>query len=399
MTVFFFIVGLIQGLIIWAMGRTGVALNERARKERELAAISPPNGWPICGLVIPVAGTTPMTETALRSLLEQNYPDYSVRIVMESANDPAAPLVARLENEFPRLKVVVAGPAMRCGQKNHNLLAGVRSLPEETEIFAFCDSTHLARPDFLRCLIEPIARRETAFSTGYHQVESGDATIPTLGYALSVLFMRLLQGMASLTQPWGGALAMSGSAFVRYEVAKLWATNVVDDCSLAGWLQKKGVHVRCAAGALLITRASAHTFRVWDAWLTRQILFLKFCAPGQWLGLGLLCFIMAAPPLWCLWACLRGLLGLGGGTAPFLALCWLCFVAWAVYCWRKLLPKKPASTPWVLSFFCACGMFALVYCRTFFQTHILWANIRYKVGDGGKVLAMRRLKDPPELGA
>ncbi|MDE5831427.1 MAG: glycosyltransferase [Desulfovibrio sp.] len=399
MTIFFFLTGLLQGLIIWAMGQAGLALLERARKERELAAVAPPEGWPPCGLIIPIAGLSPMTGMALKSLLSQDYPDYVVRIVLESANDPAAPLVAGLENEFPRLRVVIAGPAIHCGQKNHNILAGLAALPESVRVFAFCDSTHLARPDFLRCLIEPIARREAAITSGYHQVESGDRGAATLGYALSVLFMRLLQGMSILTQPWGGAMAMTKAAFVRYEVAKLWSTNVVDDCSLAGWLRGRGVHVRHVPGALLITRASAHTFRVWNAWLTRQILFLKFCMPGQWLGLGLVCFIMAGPPIWCALVCLRGVMGIGGGMAPFLALCQLCFVAWAIYGWRKLLPKQPASAPWIFSFFCACGMFALVYGRSFFQSHIIWANIRYKVGRGGKVEAMERLNEAPKISA
>lgn len=399
MPLFFFIVGVLQAILLLALARGGAGLAEKVARDRDLAKHTPRDGWPAVGLVVPVGGVNSLTEPGLRSLLEQDYPDLTVRLVTQTNIEPAAALASRLAAEYPRTAHIVAGPAERCGQKNHNLLAGIATLPPRTQVFAFADSTHVARADFLRCLIDPIARGETAFATGYREVAPATDSVATLGYALSVLFMRLLQSIGALTQPWGGALAMKKTAFARYEVAELWATNVVDDCSLAAWLKKKGAHVRLAAGALLETKIADYRFATWAAWLDRQILFLKFCMPGQWLGLGALCFLMIAPSVWGFWAMARGLLGVGGGTAPFLALCWLLCVAWAVYGLRKLLPRQPASARWLTAFFCACAMFAASYARTIFADGILWGNIRYTVGKGGEVLKILRLPPPRELPA
>lgn len=385
-----FFLGLLQCLVIWAMGQVGISLREKGARNREQAKGTPPGGWPKIAMLIPVSGSHPAMEAALHSLLEQDYPDYLPYIITATDTDSAMGLIERLKDEYPRLQHIVAGQAENCGQKNYNLLAGIRSAGPNVEVYAFCDSTHVAAPDFLRCLVLPVARGETAFSTGYHQVVPADSQTGTLGYALSVLFMRLLQGMTWLTQPWGGAMAIKRSAFEHYAIARLWETNVVDDCSLAEWLAKNGVHVHLAPGALLLTFTHDHALPLWRAWLQRQILFLKFCMVGQWLALGGLCLLMTIPPLWCAYAVLRGLLGLGGGMAPFLALCWLCLMAWVVNGWRKLLPGQASLSRWIWAFLCSCFMFAIVYMGTLWTNVIQWHNAIYHVGKGGVVRNIER---------
>lgn len=387
MTIFFFVIGILQCLLIWVMGLAGFRLNIQAAQQRESAIYPPPGGWPTVGLIIPVAGIRPHTEEALRSLLTQSYPKYTPCIVTDSNQDPAQPLIHQLQREFPFLVHVNAGLSSKCGQKNHNLLAGLTAMSAQVEIFAFCDSTHLANPDFLSCLVEPLYRHKAEFATGYHQVRTLSSSLPVLGYTLSVLFMRLLQGISGLTQPWGGAMAMTRKAFIDYKIAALWENNIVDDCSLAGLLVKKGVKTYLAPGALLTTFADQITFGSWQAWLTRQILFLKFCIPSQWLALGCLCFLMIGPSLWALWAIIMGIIGAGGGAAPFLALCWGFFLAWAINRLRMLLPEKSAATPWLTAFFCSSVMFTLVYCKTLLTRQIIWNKITYQVGKGGKVIS------------
>lgn len=389
MSVFFFLLGLLQCFLIWIMGNAGFSLADKARRDHQLAKTTPPGGWPRCAMIIPVAGAHPHMEISLRSLLNQDYPDCVFCMVTESADEPAAKLIADLRMAYPALLHVAAGKATLNGQKNHNTLAGLKAVGN-ADIYVFCDSTHVAAPDFLRCLVNPIARNETAFTTGYHQVSPGDNRVATLGYAMSVLFMRLLQGMSALTQPWGGAMAIRGSAFEQYGIAGLWETNVVDDCSLAAWLRAKGIHVKLCPGALLLTFVESHPARAWRDWLERQILFLKFCIHGQWLALGAFCAFMIIPPLWCAVSVLRGLFNIGGGTAPFLALCWFLPMVLLVNRWRTLLPDKTGQLQWAAAFFCSCGMFALTYLSTIFRKEIVWRGICYRVGSGGKVMGIRQ---------
>lgn len=389
MVILLFCIGLLQCFLIWTLGQAGYRIEEKAIRDHQLAARVPPDGWPPCALIVPVAGAHPSMEPALRSLATQNYPQYKMFLVT-TRDDQAVNLIGRLAQEYGNIVPVLAPKADKCGQKNLNLLEGIRAAGDYPQIYAFCDSTHIAGSDFLRCLAGPIARGKCAFTAGYHEVEPQDQGIVSLSYALCVLFMRFMQSLPSLTQPWGGAMAMSREAFWQMDIAELWSTNVVDDCSLAAYLAKKGERIRFCAGALLRTWTSNHPYAIWRAWMERQILFLKFCMPGQWLQLGLACLVMIAPPVWAIIACGRGILGIGGGADPFLALCWFCAVSMFIGGWRKFLPTQTAISRWITAFFCSCFMFALVYAGTLFTHTLLWHNTIYRVGRGGRVISIER---------
>lgn len=384
MTLFFFFLGMLQCAFIWVLGRVGKRLQESA--EIQLAEVELPGQiWPACTLIIPVAGRLPTMEAALRTLCEQDYPDLTVILVTAEDEKDALPIVEKILEEYPAVKHVTAPLATHCAQKNANLLAGIEHVPAQTAIFAFSDSTHLARPDFLRCLILPLARHEAAFSTGYHQVAPQDAGPITLSYALTVCFMRLLQGIAAFTQPWGGAMAMTREAFNRNNIRSLWENSIVDDCSLAAYLQKHDIHPKLCPGALLLTWTRRHPFHIWQAWLERQVLFLKFCIRPQWLALGALSCFMLAPVLWGAIAITGGLFNFGNATAAFLALFWILLLAWALLSWTGSLPGNIPFWRWLPAFFIAVCMFAKVWLTTVRSNSMLWHNVEYLVAPGGKV--------------
>lgn len=389
MTVFLFFLGLFQCVALYYLGKNGDRLVARAKRAWEEVRHAPHGGWPRCALIIPVSGNNPVMSLALRSLAEQDYPAYELFLVTSSATDPAVALIRELQRQYGNITHVVSGITSGRGQKNHSLLAGVAEAGRAPDIYVFCDSSHIARDDFLKCLVEPIAKGEAGFTTGYHKVDPQDQRIVTLGYAASVLFMHFMQGLPALTQPWGGAMAIAKRAFVHYRVAELWQANVVDDCSLGALLGREGIHVRLCPGAILRTIAAAHPFRIWQAWLERQILFLKFCMKGEWISLSLICALMTIPPIWCAWVCLNGIFDIGGNTAPFLALCWFCVIGWTVGSWRRFLPRRPAITRWLWAFFCSSFMFGLVYAGTLGAKTLIWNRIAYKVGKGGRVEAVK----------
>ncbi len=390
MTFVFFCLGLGQCLFLFLLFRVGQRLEASARLEREALRYAPPGGWPRLGLIIPLGAVKPETEAALTSLLNQDYPDFIPLIVTAEESGPVQGLLWRLEEQFPGLRHVVAGLAENCGQKNFNTLAGLRALGSDAQILAFADSSHEAKPDFLRALALPIASGEADFATGYHCVRPMDSGLASLGYSLCVQLMRYLQALGSFTQPWGGAMAMSRAAFERLDIAGLWASNVVDDCSLAAFLFKRGLKVKLCAAALLSTKAHNESWSCWRAWLMRQILFLKFCIPGQWRLLGILVALMAIPPIWAGLVLLLGLVGKAAGAAVFMALLWLISLAWALRGWRAAIGKNIPLGRWLLAFYCAVGVFSLDYLLSIAAKGIKWQKIAYTVGPGGLVLAIQR---------
>ncbi len=368
-------------------------LASQGRKLRTMAALLPRqcDFWPSVGLVIPCAGSHPDMEKALRSLIEQQYAgDRKCVLVTAADNEAAAELAERLCGEYEDAAHVVAGKAEGCGQKNHNSLAGVQHLGDSVDVYAFCDSTHIASPDFLQRLIAPIAAGEGVFSTGYHEVVPMDKELVTLAYAFCVLCMRILQGLSKFTQPWGGAMAVKRTSFRELGIADFWKSNVVDDCSLTTFLQERSVRVCLCPGALLRTRAEHHSGDVWRAWLDRQILFLKFCVPVQWVLLGVLILAMGLVQPLALIFFLGGLTGLVKGGYLLLSLLYLAATAVALSCLRPLMPHHIP----LIRFLGAFWLTLCTACTTFLKTiparGILWHGIWYSVGRAGRVEGIER---------
>ncbi|MCL1985356.1 MAG: glycosyltransferase [Betaproteobacteria bacterium] len=346
---------------------------------------------PKVGVVIPVAGQRSGMATALRSLLEQDYPCYEVVFVTAESDDPAMPCIRTLTEEFSHARHVTAGRASRCGQKNHNTLCGIAALGKDTAIYAFCDSTHTAPRDFLGTLVRPLVAGETAFSTGYHTVDALDDQPVTLGYQITVIFMRLLQAISAFTQPWGGAMSISRPAFERYNIAELWAENVVDDCSLAGLLMARRGYMRLCPAALLRTQAAAHEWEQWVAWFDRQILFLKFCTPVMWYLMGLGLALLFAPTLCSLallvfWP-MVGCIPVWSVPAAAAHLIFLLYFALAL---RDFSRRRAPAPAWLCAFALNYCLMAWVYARSIACRHLRWHDTTYCVGGGGRVLSLDR---------
>ncbi len=353
-----------------------------------------PETLPTVAMIIPAAGNSPLMEKALSSLLEQDYSKIIPVIVTGSEEDPAYALAQRLQEVHPELLCLAAGPATTCGQKNHNTLHAIDHIGTKADIYVFCDSSHTAQSNFVRELVWPIVNNEAGFTTGYHAVIAKDTQCVTLAYQVSVLLMRLLQAVSVFTQPWGGAMAISRKVFEQHNIADFWKDNVVDDCSLASMLMERRLHVQLCPHAILETQAQNHALPTWQAWMQRQVLFLKFCVISQWYLLGIFAALMTLPVFFSCLYILGGftnLLPSSWGWSVLFACLHLGVLSGIVLGWRELLPQKTPAFAWLKAFFASCAMFFKVYIATINMWHIDWHGFRYDVKKGGIVRHIRKL--------
>jgi len=341
-------------------------------------------------LIVPVAGTPPALGERLQALLHQDYPDYQVIFATRDRDDPATAVIAALIWGNSRARLVMSGPARTCGQKNHNLLAGVKLAGEEPEVLAFCDSNQVAPPDFLRRLVAPLARGAGEVASGYHHVIPGDSRLPTWGRAVAVLTLFLTKAVPWLNQPWGGATAIRRDLFSRLGVERLWAETVVDDVSLAARLIQARVPVRLAVGADLATPVAGDTLATWESWLFRQWIYLKYYLPGSWLAAGaffhLLTGLTLVTAVWLLLASWGGVTLWRGFTA-FVFLTILSVLALVL---RTLHPKPAPWPKWLAACLAALCLASWVHIRTCLTQKISWRGTVYGVDWRGRVTSIRK---------
>ena len=348
-------------------------------------ASGPWPAYPRVALIVPLTGNTPEMRAALTSLLTQPYPNYETVLVTRDLEDPATSLVQSLLSRHPQSRHIVSGPASGCSQKNHNILAGLGVLDDSVEILVFCDSTHDAPPNFLQELIHPLATGAAVLTTGFHRIIPGDARVATLGMLQTVLTIHLLHSLPSVILPWGGATAILRSVFRESGVEGVWGSSMLDDLPLGRRLLRFGIRVVPVAAATMSTKLTGQTLDGWSTWLTRQILYAKYCLPLSWLAASLAVIGLAGPILLAGLAVLGGLVGL---TAPPLALASLGFllVFTAIGAWcRTLVPQKAPLGPWLLAFYANIFMAAWCYLKTWRTNTLSWRGISYRVTWGGRV--------------
>jgi ceramide glucosyltransferase len=359
---------------------------------------SPPDAakplrWPQVALIVPVAGAAPGLAARLTSFLEQDYPVYQMVLVTRSREDPATAVIGALLPHYPRARHIISGPATSCGQKNHNLLAGLKMADPAAAVLAFCDANQVAPANWLRELVRPIAAVQRRVVSGYHHLLPQDRNLGTVGRAVVVLMLGLAKGLPPLNQPWGGSTAISRDLFASLAIDRLWRENVVDDVSLAARLQAAGIQVGYPAGAPLVTPLGGESVKSWEAWLTRQWFYLKYCLPGSWMAGGGVVVLLGGLVVLAAGGCLLAPWEAVSPAAGVAAATFLTLLTGLGASLRRLHPQPGPLWNWLAAFYAGIFMAGWCHLRTWRSDRLCWRNICYRVGLRGKVLEVKEGRD------
>jgi hypothetical protein len=377
-------------ILLVLLGFTAL-IREGGMPLRQAATATPdePHRWPRAALIVPVSGAPSALGSRLRTLLTQDYPDYQVLFVTKDAAEAATPVILGAIRGHAHARHAVSGPARTCGQKNHNLVAGVRLAGKGPEVLAFCDSNQMAPPTFLKDLVRPIALGQAVVATGYHHVIPLEGGLAPLARAVVVLTLYLTKSFSWLNQPWGGATAISRSVFNALGVARLWGRTVVDDVSLAARLQQARIPVCLAPRATLTTALDREPLSGWTHWLFRQLIYLKFYFPGSWLAAGFFQVTLAALVVLSAAACLAAPWGWASPATALPALLFLAVFSSQGLWLRRHHPCPGPPLPWLGAFYTVMLLGGWVHLRTALTRTMTWRNISYRVNWRGDVVDIR----------
>lgn len=344
-------------------------------------------------VLVPVGMIVSNVEQALDSLLNQNYSDYRIIFISASTNEPAAGLINTICNKFTHASHVVAGKARYCCQKNHNLLAGLKEVQPEEEVLVFCDSSHIADPDFLRRLVAPIINEEALMTSGYHYIVPGDKRYGTFCHLLTVQTIHMLfQAIKAFAQPWGGAMAIRKSTFYTHDIPKLWSTAIVDDFTMGPYLESKGIRVTPVPDACLRSPMLGQTVRGWERWLFRQLQYLKFGLPLVWVIATALPILFLCILAYVIFALTSPLWGEVAFRYPLVAGVYLSLQIAVGLVYTKVIPNDLPPGRRVLSYFLLHVVAVLSFLWTWTTNIVSWQNVKYRVKLGGEVVDI--IKDP-----
>lgn len=365
----------------------GVAYLQFFRRElgREPSAFAPP-----ATVFVPCRGLDQGLAENLAPLFAQDYPDYEIVFVVDSADDPAVRVIDLLRESASgsrTSKVIVAGRADGESQKVRNLRDAVPEAREASAVFVFADSDVRPAVGWLRALIGPLADPSVGCATGYRWFVSR-----RWGLA-SELRSVWNASIASALGPnrkgnfcWGGSTAIRRETFERIAMRDRWRGTLSDDFTMTRAMNENGLGIVFVPRALTASLESC-SWRELFEFTTRQMKITRVYAVRLWLlsffGSGLFLVVMA-------WAVLLAATSVPGSIGFAAALVTLVSVsllsvgksAWRLRAVRLALPEHARDVRWIPQ--CVLWIFSppifLANClAALFSRRICWRGTTYEL--------------------
>ena len=228
---------------------------------------------PKAAIIMSLRGADPFLPDCIEGLLNQDYPDYIVCLVIDNRDDPAYTILSdsRFDKYRSRLNIqILEKPLSSCSLKCASQVQAIRSLPKDIEIFAFADADIIPYPRWLLSLVLPLQTKESGAATGNRWYLPDDNP----GFGTIVRYVWNSAAMISmywLRIPWGGSMAIKRVLFDKTDILEHWENALCEDTSLNEYLKK--LHLKLAFAPSLIMfnheNCSLASFLTWE---TRQIL-------------------------------------------------------------------------------------------------------------------------------
>jgi Glycosyltransferase like family 2 len=241
---------------------------------RTAKGFEPPQPLPEVAVLLPLRGADPSLEACLKGLLAQDYPAYRVHILIDSDEDPAQAVIARILADGGPGAASVHVETRRilgtdCSAKVSAQRQVLTTLDDKVAVIAFLDADCVPSVNWLREMTTPFSDTRVGAATGFRWSAPRDEGWGSL--ARYVFHGLILPQHFLYRIPWGGSLAIRRSAVDTAGLLEHWTHCLCEDTSAYGPLRKAGLRLAFVpaatqVGGEAISLEGDHTY------MLRQIL-------------------------------------------------------------------------------------------------------------------------------
>jgi ceramide glucosyltransferase len=234
--------------IYFFVGFSQILLAQRIKREAKLLKFKQKDVF--VSIIIPIRERTQTTYRNLESVCRQQYPDYEVIFVSESAHHPAYEVAKDLEKRNPKTKVLLSGqhnPKKNIA-KCHNQIYGEKH--SKGEILLFGDSDVNYPEDWILNMTAPLGeivegkRIDATTSPFFIEPESSFGKFIANSIS-SVTFTTSLTKEEFKFPPYasGASIAIKKDLFRKLGIARIWENSYNDDLVFAKAVLDSGHHI------------------------------------------------------------------------------------------------------------------------------------------------------------
>ncbi|MBD2438562.1 glycosyltransferase family 2 protein [Nostoc sp. FACHB-110] len=238
---------------------------------------------PKTAVILCLRGADPFLSECLRSLLTQNYAQYTLKLIVDSQADPAWQIASDTIHqlgaknaEINYLRVIRHNCSLKCSA----LLQVISELDDTYEVVAFVDADTVVHSNWLRELVSPLSHPKVGATTGNRwYIPSGKYWGSLVRYAgnVSTVVQMFLFGI-----PWGGTLAVKTEVLRHTGMLDMWGKALNEDLMMHKVLKKHGMQIKFVPSLVMLNREECDLLGLIDH-LKRLFLYSRLYHP-QWLA-------------------------------------------------------------------------------------------------------------------
>lgn len=269
--------------LLWA-----VLLTLQAHEHKRFVRASlrcPPVKWvspPAVLVCVPCRGVDLELADNLQCVLQQNYPNYRVRFIVDSLEDPARDVIEQLMSETAvPCELLVAGACDDSGQKVHNLCYATDGLSDDIEFLVFFDSDARPDPDAVARFVACCNRSRLQVATGYRWFVPQKLTWSNLALSsINAAVVSLLKHHGAILI-WGGSWAITRELFQATGIRDAWRGTLSDDLVATRVLRLAGARIVFEPGCMATSPVNVSWLQA-VSFLRRQFVICRCYAPAWW---------------------------------------------------------------------------------------------------------------------
>lgn len=355
---------------------------------------------PKIAVILCVRGPDPFLADTVDALLSQDYPNYDIRIVVDSRSDPAWKIIEQAVQRRHADNVQVLPLTDRrgtCSLKIASVLQGIDSLDESHEAIAMLDSDAVPHRMWLRELASPLADDRVGAASGnrwYMPATSSWGSLVRYAWNVAAVVQMYWYGIA-----WGGSMTLKTKVLRESDLLDRLANAFGEDSTIVRTLVRERLAVAFVPSVMMVNRETCD-IRGFFHFLIRQLLTVRLHNPWWWAVVAHGALTTAAQlfatgvVLWSLFAASwEAATWAGAGLGLYLAAMVLMLASMEVLV-QRIVHARGDVTNWIspstaLRIVLAIPLTQAVYAAglmsaMFARTH-QWRGITYRFGGGQKV--------------
>lgn len=210
----------------------------------------------LASVILAIRGHDPGLRENLLGLLEQDYENFDIHLVIDHRRDSAWDMAHQIKEQFDhdhRISIhEMTKPIKTCGLKCSAILQALEQLHPNTKYMLLIDADVIPHKSWMSQLVAPLADKKIGVVTGNQWFEPKSLSVGSI--LRSLWNAGAIVPTAIYNNPWAGSFAMRMEDVRKARLPKIWRRSIVDDGPIRKALQPLGLSIYFAPNLIMVNR-------------------------------------------------------------------------------------------------------------------------------------------------